>query len=412
MIRFLASAAAAALVLGAAAPASATTFDPTLGAKLKQRLKDEVKSFQTYATSAQLDRWVLPDSAYSGVGGLFIQTASGGGFICSGSLIAPGLVLTAAHCLDSPDVSAISFFLPSYRNSNGTNAGREVLSANGFLLHPDYNLTDNGVLGNGDLALVSLARPAGANREIYSLYGGTDELDNLSYQRVGTGTLGLGRVGTFPDETNFDLRKRAGLNVYEFDFGSVVDSAFGFAPGETGCGLSEFFGFSCTNTLVYDFDSGRARNDVFGLYMGKPGLGLRYNGVLVDSNSSPGDSGGPTFINGQIAGITSFGLTGSIFEPGNCGGNSVDVTADSTGFCTNASYGELSGDTRVSAYRDWLDPFVTRFSDPNRPPLLSAARWLPLGGVPEPSTWMMLIAGFGAVGIASRRQRAREAAAS
>lgn len=32
----------------------------------------------------------------------------------------------------------------------------------------------------------------------------------------------------------------------------------------------------------------------------------------------------------------------------------------------------------------------------------------PVGGVPEPGTWALLIAGFGAIGTASRRQRAAE----
>jgi hypothetical protein len=39
-----------------------------------------------------------------------------------------------------------------------------------------------------------------------------------------------------------------------------------------------------------------------------------------------------------------------------------------------------------------------------------AARWLPLGGVPAPSTWAMLIAGIGAVGVAARRRRPAPAA--
>ena len=42
--------------------------------------------------------------------GLMIPPAPGGGFfLCSGSLIAPDVFLTAAHCLDNPDVYLVTF---------------------------------------------------------------------------------------------------------------------------------------------------------------------------------------------------------------------------------------------------------------------------------------------------------------
>ena len=56
--------------------------------------------------------------------------------------------------------------------------------------------------------------------------------------------------------------------------------------------------------LFSDFDDGTAAHDAFGLFFGLNGLGQGADEV----STSSGDSGGPSFINGQIAGVTSFGI--------------------------------------------------------------------------------------------------------
>jgi V8-like Glu-specific endopeptidase len=108
---------------------------------IRSRITTNVRPNQTYQNVNEINNFVVPDRSYSGVGGLFIET-SAGGFTCTGSLIGPSLVLTASHRLATAPgetVNRIRFFLPSFLNENGTTAGREVLTASGFALHPDYN---------------------------------------------------------------------------------------------------------------------------------------------------------------------------------------------------------------------------------------------------------------------------------
>ena len=57
-----------------------------------------------------------------------------------------------------------------------------------------------------------------------------------------------------------------------------------------------------------------------------------------------GDSGGPTFLNGAVAGIHSFSFRVSSSD--------VDDTL-------NQSFGEFSADVRLSEYADWIDAEVT-----------------------------------------------------
>ncbi|NER05759.1 MAG: hypothetical protein F6K17_25790, partial [Okeania sp. SIO3C4] len=75
-------------------------------------------------------------------------------------------------------------------------------------------------------------------------------------------------------------------------------------------------------------------------------------GVDLEANSTEGDSGGPAFINGQIAGITSYGF--SSFTDG------IDVDLISG----NSNFGEYSVDTRVSAYASFIDEIINRSSAP------------------------------------------------
>ncbi|MEM9245090.1 MAG: hypothetical protein AAGA67_05030, partial [Cyanobacteria bacterium P01_F01_bin.153] len=90
--------------------------------------------------------------------------------------------------------------------------------------------------------------------------------------------------------------------------------------------------------LGYDFDNGSPQNDAFGRDFGTPDLGLGQ----AEIGAAGGDSGGPAFINGQIAGIASYG--GSPESPG------ADLTPTN-----DTSFGEFFGDTRVSFYQGWID---------------------------------------------------------
>ncbi len=93
------------------------------------------------------------------------------------------------------------------------------------------------------------------------------------------------------------------------------------------------------NLLVYDFDNGNPANDALGALLGIHDTGLG----LAEANSARGDSGGPNFLDGKIAGI----VTGGAGVP------ATDVTP-----ITDSSFGEISFDTRVSAYATWIDAVV------------------------------------------------------
>jgi hypothetical protein len=82
-----------------------------------------------------------------------------------------------------------------------------------------------------------------------------------------------------------------------------------------------------------------------------------------------GDSGGPSFIGTQLAGIHSF-----IFSPG----APYDLSQ-----ATNSSFGEIAGDTRLANYAEWIDSVV--------------------GPVPEPHTWALVRAGLLALLVFARR---------
>ena len=165
-----------------------------------------------------------------------------------------------------------------------------------------------------------------------------DIVDKAGYGRSGWGGDG--------DVASSGL-KRNGQNCYD----------------DTADQLLNVFSLSTTtpnSILHYDFDNGVTANDAYGFHFGKTHTGLGSTEV----NSAPGDSGGPSFNeSGEITGITSYGITFSI------NGNTADIDND-----LNSSFGEVSGDTRVSIFASWIDSVLTVSEpppdeeEPNCPP--------------------------------------------
>jgi secreted trypsin-like serine protease len=102
---------------------------------------------------------------------------------------------------------------------------------------------------------------------------------------------------------------------------------------------------------------------------------------LLEVNTASGDSGGPAFIDGKIAGVTVYGDT---LNTRFCGLAGFSNQTDNSCGIENSSWGELSFDTRVSSYAGWIDGVMAQ-------------------SVPEPATWMSLVIGFGFVGWRMRR---------
>ena len=252
-------------------------------------------------------------------GVLRIEDSFFGDVVCTGTLLPTGKhILTVAHCVfDDGDELQARDIQVTFELSSGdvTKRVREVF------VHPDYDKITQA----NDIAILELAAPAPEDVPRYDIYREKEEIGAV-HLKVGYGQTGEGGN----TQRKFDKKKRLGFNVYDA-FANKLDEEFlehGSIPNGT--------------QLAYDFDNGKVANDAFGKFFGikDTGLGVR------EVNSAIGDSGGPTFIDGKIAGVTSYGF----------GGN-AGVTTDIDNR-TNSTFGELSVDTRISAYADWVDGVV------------------------------------------------------
>ncbi|MBO9998613.1 MAG: trypsin-like serine protease [Cyanobacteria bacterium SID2] len=259
--------------------------------------------------------YIVPSNEWTGVVGLGTQ----GEIDCTGVLYLTGRhVITAAHCFNTPDDTANLNPNPDlYTVFFDVPEGRVSVGVSRIFIHPEWTAD---LASNNDIAVIELASSAPESAERYDVYTGNDEIGQV-IQRVGYGDKGTGNGGEVEDNNPI---KRAGQNRYDA-FGEEFDDPESNAISIPG------------TQLAYDFDNGLAENDAFGVEFGINDLGLGVDEV----GSSRGDSGGPSFIDGKIAGIVSYGL--SPITPG------VDVTEEN-----DTSFGEFFADTRVSAYLPFI----------------------------------------------------------
>ena len=265
------------------------------------------------------------DISFSGVVGIR-ATSGASAFSGTGTLLWDGrAVLTAAHVVSgrTGDVE-VTFNTP---------AGQKVVRTSDWVIHPNYD----SINVNQDLAIVWLNSPAPNDASRYQLHRQSNEIFQ-DFTMVGFGKLGIGSTGaTVVNTSNVRLTAK---NTFDIT-GEDLDGIKGFK-----------FSWSPVNILFADFDSGSSQNDVFGRLINLNNLGLGLSEGFIAS----GDSGGPAFVEGQLAGVASYVST--LSQP--------FIYPDYDKIENNSTFGEVAAWQRVSSYQQWIDQSL-REHFPNSP---------------------------------------------
>ena len=230
--------------------------------------------------------------------GTYQDSSSFARLLCTATLITPGVLLCAAHCLDpdvianvatmthfvsfSADVSAFSTASPSLP--------ADTIEVRGVVSHPEFSLADmlNGVSGLGqnyDIGLILLQEPA------------TD------------------RPTAFVLGPNDGARIAMGAAVNIVGYGASENASR--CDATAGCGIKRKAASSVHELATYEMQIG---------------------GVDPDPRKCHGDSGGPTFMtvnDGASPAERIIGVTSHSYDAAGCTQGAVD--------------------TRVDAYREWIN---------------------------------------------------------
>lgn len=321
---------------------------------------------------------------YSGVVQLRMNFGTAGAATCTGALLSTGQILTAAHCVSDGvknDVNgrAVGLISTTAYFYSGTGQGTDPLMQSGgtpgagvvavpisqYYTHTQYT---GEVIDQNDISILTLASAAPLFATKYDIHTGPIAGEVFNVAGYGLRSNVGGSVGYGNNQALGTGRLREGDNRYDLRLGEFFSRV---GPTTTA---------AFRDSYLSDFDNGTAANNAGCVIFGRCDAGLGAREVSIAS----GDSGGPGFINGRISSVNSYGLSfGTGLGDTYCDPPVPPATQPN---CLNSSFGEFNG-------------FVPTF--------IHAA--FIAGAVPEPSTWALMILGFGFVGGAMRRRTQIEA---
>lgn len=265
-----------------------------------------VATLKSYTDAAN---HALPGTGYDGVVRVSTSEAYGTGALLYGGRT----VLTAAHLLYGANARDVTVYFETDDESR-------AVGASWITLHPDYE----PFYSNGDLALVWLSGAAPAGAERYDVYRSMDE-QGKQFTMAGYGAPGTGEAGVDRQYDGEPLRLKA-TNRFDADAASIEKALNGV----------NFWNPAAGTQFAADFDNGHHRYDALGFL-----LDLADTGTVSEGMVTSGDSGGPAFIDGRIAGVASYI---GIYD---------EHDYDAIPF--NSSFGELGFWQRAGYYQQWID---------------------------------------------------------
>jgi secreted trypsin-like serine protease len=257
---------------------------------------------------------------------------------CTGALLNDGRsILTAAHCMDDPGLTAqIDFIGP-----NGL-VQYVVSSPSDFYVDPAYYTDgENGTLGD-DLGIIRLAEQAPSFATEYSIYTGPMPTSaDTPIEMAGWGESGTGLTGA--------------------DYSVYPPGPPGSSPCDTsvgGCALRQ--GENVYTETAAQFQQGWSSN----VYMGYFDNAVSPYGIPNQVDIAGGDSGGPSFYDGQIVGVHDFTVGSPESSFGTFWGDTFPGSSSSLAFIESVEAPEPSTATLLllGAVAAWLarSPKISR----------------------------------------------------